>query len=82
MNRPYDVAPDGRFLIIRSGQFEAAGDTSSDMILAQNWFEELKRLVPTNEHSREPSAVAHSKYYACLVPASIYRPGFLVVLVG
>ena len=47
-NRPYDIAPDGRFLIIRSGQSEAAGDTASDMIVVQNWFEELKRLVPTN----------------------------------
>ena len=24
-NRPYDIAPDGRFLIIRSGQGEAGG---------------------------------------------------------
>ena len=46
-NRPYDIAPDGRFLIIRSGQAEAAGGTASDLILVQNWFEELKRLVPT-----------------------------------
>ena len=47
-NRPYDIAPDGRFLIILSGQAEAAGGTASDMILVQNWFEELRRLVPTN----------------------------------
>jgi hypothetical protein len=47
-NRPYDIAPDGRFLIILSGQAEAAGATASDVILVQNWFEELKRLVPTN----------------------------------
>ena len=46
-NRPYDIAPDGRFLIIRSGQAEAAGGTASNLILVQNWFEELKRLVPT-----------------------------------
>ncbi len=46
--RPYDIAPDGRFVIIHSGQTEAAGDTASDMILVQNWFEELKRLVPMN----------------------------------
>jgi len=45
--RPYDVAPDGRFLIIRSGQAEA-GATTTNMILVENWFEELKRLVPTN----------------------------------
>ena len=46
--RPYDVAPDGRFFIIRSGQAEAAGGTPTNIIFVQNWFEELKRLVPTN----------------------------------
>lgn len=46
--RPYDIAPDGRFLVIRSGQAEAGGGTASNMILVLNWFEELKRLVPTN----------------------------------
>ena len=43
-NRPYDVTPDGRFVMIRTGSGE---DSSSNMILVQNWFEELKRLVPT-----------------------------------
>jgi serine/threonine-protein kinase len=46
--RPYDVAPDGRFLIIRNDQTEAGGGTVSNLIVVQNWFEELKRLVPTN----------------------------------
>ena len=46
--RPYDMAPDGRFFIIRSGQAEAGGGTPSNMILVLNWFEELKRLVPKN----------------------------------
>jgi Tol biopolymer transport system component len=46
--RAYDIAPDGRFLIIRSGQAAAGGDTASSIILVQNWFEELKRLVPVN----------------------------------
>jgi hypothetical protein len=45
--RAYDIAPDGRFLIIRSGQAQAAGGAPSNIILVQNWFEELKRLVPT-----------------------------------
>ena len=44
--RPYDIAPDGRFLIIRSGQAEGGG-TSANLILVLNWFEELKRLMPT-----------------------------------
>jgi serine/threonine-protein kinase len=46
--RQYDIAPDERFLIIRSGQMDAGGGTASNLIAVQNWFEELKRLVPTN----------------------------------
>jgi hypothetical protein len=46
--RLYDVAPDGRFLMIRSGQAEAAAGTAPQIVVVQNWFEELKRLVPVN----------------------------------
>ena len=46
--RAYDIAPDGRFLVIRSGQAEAGGGTPSNMIVVLNWTEELKRLVPRN----------------------------------
>ena len=45
--RNYDISPDGeRFLMIK----ESASDqtSSTKFILVQNWFEELKRLVPTN----------------------------------
>ncbi len=45
-NRPYDIGPDGRFLVIRNGQAEAAGGTAPQIVLVQNWFEELKRLMP------------------------------------
>ena len=45
--RPYDVAPDGRFFIIRSVQMEGGGGTPSNTIVVLNWLEELKRLVPT-----------------------------------
>ena len=41
----YDLSPDGdRFVMIRSG-----GDATepSQIVLVQNWFEELTRLVPT-----------------------------------
>jgi serine/threonine-protein kinase len=38
--RPYDISPDGRFLIIRRSQ-------PLNLIVVQNWQEELKRLVPT-----------------------------------
>jgi len=45
--RPYDIGPDGRFVVIRSGQADVDGGTASKLILVRNWFEELKRLVPT-----------------------------------
>ena len=43
----YDVARDGRFLMIKP----IGGDTEvapSQIVVIQNWHEELKRLVPTN----------------------------------
>ena len=46
MARPYDIAPDGRFLIIRSGQ-AAGGGTAQNLVVVQNWFEDLKARVPT-----------------------------------
>jgi len=39
----YDVAPDGRFIMIERGQPEAS---PAQITLVQNWFEELKRRVP------------------------------------
>ena len=46
-SRTYDIAPDGRFIDhFRSGQAETGSGTAPDLILVQNWFEELKRLVP------------------------------------
>jgi len=43
--RPYDVAPDGRLLMIKGGETQAP---ESQIHVVLNWFEELKRLVPTN----------------------------------
>ena len=41
----YDVTRDGnRFLMVKD---EAATGTAAQIIVVQNWFEELKRLVPT-----------------------------------
>jgi eukaryotic-like serine/threonine-protein kinase len=40
----YDVAPDGRFIMIQTGQSEAP---ATQIALVQNWFEELKRRAPT-----------------------------------
>ncbi len=45
--RPYDMTPDGRFLIIWSAQADGADGTVSNINVVQNWFEELKRLVLT-----------------------------------
>jgi len=44
--RQYDVAPDGqRFLMLKqSGEVTA---TPPQIVVVKNWFEELKRLVPT-----------------------------------
>jgi Tol biopolymer transport system component len=46
----YDVAPDGRFLMLQSSQVsrETERTGSTQLHVVQNWFEELKRLVPTN----------------------------------
>ena len=44
--RQYDVAPDGRFLMLKPAESEQA--TATRVILVQNWAEELTRLVPTN----------------------------------
>ena len=45
VGRPYDIAPDGRFVIIRVVR-RTPREPASNLILVQNWFEELKRLVP------------------------------------
>ena len=46
--RSYDVSPDGkRFLMIKEG--DPSGETeSTQVILVQNWLDELKRLVPVD----------------------------------
>ena len=41
----YDVAPDGRFLMIKPVTGEDSERT--ELIVVLNWFEELERLVPT-----------------------------------
>ena len=47
--RHYDVAPDGRFVVIqKSATTEAGVHTAPNVILVLNWFAELKRLMPVN----------------------------------
>src|SRR6266403_1755963 len=44
----YDVSPDGqRFLMLKPNQQEASAPTQINVVL--NWFEELKRRVPTEK---------------------------------
>jgi len=45
-SRTYDISRDGeRVLMIK----ESESPSSTEFILVQNWFEELKRLVPTDK---------------------------------
>jgi len=49
-NRKYDISPDGqRFLMLKEVEQteETSAPTQDALIIVQNWFEELKRLVPT-----------------------------------
>jgi Tol biopolymer transport system component len=46
--RTYDVSPDGqRFLMIKVGDGSDQTAAPANIVVVQNWFEELKRLVPT-----------------------------------
>jgi Tol biopolymer transport system component len=46
--RTYDIAADGkRFLMLKQNSSEQSAAPAS-LIVVLNWFEELKRLVPTN----------------------------------
>ncbi len=45
----YDVTPDGQwFVMIRTPESTAGGSGTTQINLVLNWFEELKRLVPTH----------------------------------
>ncbi len=43
----YDLARDGRFLMIQRSASATDADGSSSIVVVENWFEELKRRVPT-----------------------------------
>ena len=43
----YDVARDGRFLMIQPEANAGDAPSESSIVVVQNWTEELKRLVPT-----------------------------------
>jgi serine/threonine-protein kinase len=43
----YDVAPDGRFLMIEIEDASGANDEPASIVVVQNWLEELKQRVST-----------------------------------
>ena len=45
--RNYDVAPDGQRFLMAVNAEPMTNRAPAQMIFVQNWFEELKRLVPT-----------------------------------
>jgi serine/threonine-protein kinase len=46
--RSYDVSPDGeRFLVMKDGAGKPQDLLATGFVVVQNWFEELRRLVPT-----------------------------------
>jgi Tol biopolymer transport system component len=47
-SRQWDIAPDGeRFLIVSPGEAATDDHAQSRIVVVLNWYEELKRLVPT-----------------------------------
>ena len=46
LGRTYDVAPDGRYLVVKGAATDPTA-TPLGLIVVQHWGEELKRLVPT-----------------------------------
>ena len=47
--RSYDIAPDGeRFVMVfPAAESDSDEDPHAEIIIVQNWFEEIKRLLPT-----------------------------------
>ncbi len=41
------IAPDGRFLLLKASGESEDSATPSSIVVVENWFEELKQLVPT-----------------------------------
>jgi len=50
--RSYDIAPDGERFVMVFPAAESQSDESAraEIIIVQNWFEELKRLLPTDKY--------------------------------
>ena len=46
--RAYHIAPDGRFLMLKSGDASTDDEDPTQVVLVQNWSQELNELVPVN----------------------------------
>jgi hypothetical protein len=46
--RGYDVLPDGRFISLSPLPGDVDGPSRAEVRVVLNWFEELKRLAPSN----------------------------------
>ena len=46
--RHYDVSRDGRFLMIKDARRPDEVNVPPQIVVVQNWLDELKRLVPAN----------------------------------
>jgi eukaryotic-like serine/threonine-protein kinase len=44
----FDVAPDGRFLMLKAVDANRPTQAAKNLIVVQNWTEDLKQRVPTN----------------------------------
>jgi hypothetical protein len=42
----YDVAPDGRFLMLKQQSRPEDGPQAATVVIVKNWLDELQRLVP------------------------------------
>ena len=49
-SRNYDVTRDGQRFVMVMGQGTNAGSSGTELRVVLNWFEELKRLVPSPEN--------------------------------
>ena len=53
--RMFDVAPDGRFLMIKEDATEEASTPQDQIILILNWLQELAGRVPLERFSKSSS---------------------------
>lgn len=47
--RGYDLDPEGARFLMRQGAASTDADSAAEIILVQNWFEELRQRVPTGQ---------------------------------